>query len=256
MKFPPVILLSAFVAACGGAAGVHGSTTTGMAAPRASASAASASSATPSAPPQPPVPFAEAMSGALPLAVAADERGTIVFVAEGSGQAGSQTFRAGTLVFVRPGTRLALEGTGLGFVYRVQPLGIAFSVYEGPYFAIPPTSRDRLVWAKGKMAATQYFSDPSVYIGALEGSLSVAEHVHETSWELICAARAAGTFTLDGVAGRLTNGGCVSIPAGHKHSWTPDPGTSLWALQVYTPGGPEARFRTLAAQDSATPPMQ
>ena len=263
MKTRIALLLPGLLVSCGGAA------VTAPTAPTApsvvsvvSVAAPPVSSAPPkaqqAAPAQTAPPAAEAKSGSLPLRAAADDRGTIVFLADGNGRVGGggQAFKAGSLIFVRPATPFALEGSGLGFVFRVQPIEIVFQMFAGPYFVLPQGSRERLTWGQGKMAATQYFSDPSVYVGALEGSLPVAEHIHEKSWELICATRAAGTFTLDGVASRLANGGCVSVPPGHKHSWIPDPGTSLVALQVYSPGGPEARFRTLAAQDANPPATQ
>ena len=39
----------------------------------------------------------------------------------------------------------------------------------------------------------------------------------------------------------------VPVPPGVKHSWKPDPGTKLVAVQFYSPPGPEQRFKALAA---------
>lgn len=142
-----------------------------------------------------------------------------------------------------------------GFAFRLpsRPDGKApFEIYDARDAGISVKPGPRLAWAAGKMAATEYFSG-TFYLGKLEGSLPVAEHTHEGSWEIICAVHANGTFTLEAASHRLTDGACVSIPPGHKHSWTPDGGTSLEAIQVYTPAGPEARFRALSAADAAKP---
>ncbi len=112
-----------------------------------------------------------------------------------------------------------------------------------------------LTWAGGKMRAwlmvdrSEAGLDGSTYVGFLEGTAPVAEHVHEGSWEVLCAAAAAGEFTLAGQKARLASKTCVTVPPNTKHSWAPDPGSSLRAVQFYSPAGPEQRFRGLAAAE-------
>lgn len=91
---------------------------------------------------------------------------------------------------------------------------------------------------------------PEVSVGRLEGTAGVGEHVHESSWEILAAVAASGTFTLDGQPQRLAPGEIVRVPPGTKHSWTPDRGSNLVAIQIYTPPGPEQRFKALAAPPS------
>ena len=88
------------------------------------------------------------------------------------------------------------------------------------------------------------------YLGRLDGSAPVAEHVHESSWEVLCAVDAAGTFTLAGREERLAPRQIVVVPPNTKHSWRPDAGSNLVALQMYAPPGPEQRFRKLAADEA------
>jgi mannose-6-phosphate isomerase-like protein (cupin superfamily) len=114
-----------------------------------------------------------------------------------------------------------------------------------------PPSTERLVWAKGAMRAYPEATTRVVYLGRLYGNASVPEHLHAESWELLCGIKASGAYTLDGVAHRLADGECAEIPPGTKHSWTPDPGTNLEAVQIYSPPGPEVRFRKLSAESGA-----
>src|SRR5581483_4269360 len=46
------------------------------------------------------------------------------------------------------------------------------------------------VWANGGMKAFLDVEGPNAYIGRLEGTGAVSEHVHETSWETLCAVEA------------------------------------------------------------------
>ena len=106
-----------------------------------------------------------------------------------------------------------------------------------------------LAWAGGAMHAhldLEKAVSPDVYVGRIEGTAPVAEHDHATSWEVLCAIEASGTFTLDGVPKHIAGPQIIAVPPGRKHSWQPDPGSRLVAVQVYAPPGPEQRFKTLA----------
>lgn len=92
---------------------------------------------------------------------------------------------------------------------------------------------------------------PSFYFGHLSGTATVPEHAHEGTWELLCAVEASGTFTLAGTPSHLGAHTCVTVPPDTKHSWKPDAGSTLTALQMYWPPGPEQRFKKLAADDVA-----
>jgi quercetin dioxygenase-like cupin family protein len=108
-----------------------------------------------------------------------------------------------------------------------------------------------LAWAGGAMHAhldLEKEVSPDVYVGRIEGTAPVAEHDHASSWEVLCAIEASGTFTLDGVARHIAGPQVIAVPPGRKHSWQPDPGSKLVAVQVYAPPGPEQRFKTLAGR--------
>ncbi len=113
-----------------------------------------------------------------------------------------------------------------------------------------------LAWAGGAMHAHMDFEkelSPDVYVGRLEGTAPVAEHDHASSWELLFAIEGSGTFTLDGAPSHLVAPSVVAVPPGRKHSWQPDAGTKLVAVQAYFPPGPEQRFKALAASSGGPP---
>lgn len=115
-----------------------------------------------------------------------------------------------------------------------------------------------LTWANKTMHAHLDVGakvSPELYMGRLEGTAPVAEHDHPTSNEILVAIEASGTFMLDGKESRLGPKQIVFVPKGTKHSWKPDAGSKLVAVQLYDPPGPEQRFIALAAaaQDAGAP---
>ena len=161
-----------------------------------------------------------------------------------------------------PGDVLVTQGTG---GYDVKGDGLLVFAIARPFVCEPnqfttinkhvfrAKAAPEVRWAGGKMLAhldVEKDNAPFAYVGRLEGTAAVAEHAHDASWEVLCAVEASGTFTLDGKAQHLAGKTCVSVPPKAKHSWAPDAGSKLLAVQFYSPGGPEQRFRTLAAQEA------
>jgi len=161
-----------------------------------------------------------------------------------------------------PGDVLVTQGKG---AYDVKGDGLFVFAIARPFVCEPDpfTSINKRVfrakaapevrWAAGKMVAhldVEKDNAPFAYVGRLEGTAAVAEHTHDTSWEVLCAIEASGTFTLDGKPQHLAGKTCVSIPPKTKHAWAPDAGSKLVAVQLYSPAGPEQRFRALAAQEA------
>jgi len=70
---------------------------------------------------------------------------------------------------------------------------------------------------------------------------AIPEHVHDGSTEILYVVSGGGTMIVDGVSLEVTDSSVVQIPAGVKHSFTASAATR--ALQVYTPAGPEQRFK-------------
>ena len=161
-----------------------------------------------------------------------------------------------------PGDVLLLEGEGEVGVIG-SGVAVLAAVRERPCDArterrkkvVRASTAPALSWAGGTMRArldVEKETSPYAYVGRLEGTAPVAEHAHAGTWEVICALEAAGTFTLNGEPRRLSPRSCVSVPPDVRHSWTPDQGTRLVAVQIYDPPGPEQRFKKLA-QDAKEP---
>lgn len=91
-------------------------------------------------------------------------------------------------------------------------------------------------------------------IGRMEGVATVPEHVHENSWEILCAVDAKGTLMLNGAPQTIAPKTCTQVPPNTKHAWTPDAGSKLVAVQLYAPPGPEQRFKAMAADAGAPKP--
>lgn len=126
-------------------------------------------------------------------------------------------------------------------------------------------THETLTWADGAMHARIAFEgprSPRASLGVLIASddAAVAEHAHDRAWEVLAAVSAAGHLhvpaqSVPGVARPLqardrsvTAGSIVYVPAGVRHAWIPDGTHPLIAVQVYSPAGPEQRFRGLAGR--------
>jgi len=74
--------------------------------------------------------------------------------------------------------------------------------------------------------------------------LVFAEHVHEKEDEYLYMATGKGILTIEGKDFVAEAPCALFIPKGSLHMFTLDPeGGSLNAVQFFTPGGPEGRFR-------------
>jgi mannose-6-phosphate isomerase-like protein (cupin superfamily) len=170
----------------------------------------------------------------------------------GTATIGDVHLATGDVLVIRgvPEKNETLSGSGLALIVAAQDSGCVTRTR-----VVRATQARELTFAGGTMHAHLDIDDRDVasfYLGRLSGTASVPEHAHEQSWEVLCAVEASGTLTLDGKESRLGPRTCVSVPPGAKHSWKPDPGSNLVAVQMYSPPGPEQRFKKLAADDGAS----
>jgi quercetin dioxygenase-like cupin family protein len=93
-------------------------------------------------------------------------------------------------------------------------------------FAEPTTIKDKL------LAAT---------ILEMPGSAKVPEHVHAGETELLYVLAGSGTLTVNGVELAVTPTSTIQIPPKTKHAFTAS--ADFRAVQIYTPAGPEQRFK-------------
>lgn len=197
----------------------------------------------------------------------------LVAVVKGKVVAMNETLAAGDVLVVAHGE--SFEATGAGTL-----VWASIAIPDCAVLSRPPPAKAvvrgaaaaKLEWAHGTMAARLDVAPPNapdakgpgkpdagakqvaalspeLYLGRLEGTSPVAEHIHSTQWEILAAFEGSGTFVLDGTEGRLGPRQIVMVPPGAKHAWKPEPGSRLVAVQMYTPPGPEQRFAALAAAE-------
>jgi hypothetical protein len=183
----------------------------------------------------------------------------LVTPVRGAVNAGGLPLAQGDIAAIRGQSVFVVKGEGTVLVAKAR-----LTACEAPPLTTvvkADASRD-LSFMHGTMHARLDLDDrnvaPSFYFGRLSGTAAVPEHAHAGTWELLCAVEAAGTFTLSGTPSRLDAHTCVTVPPDAKHSWQPDAGSTLTALQMYWPPGPEQRFKKLAADDLAggPPPVE
>jgi hypothetical protein len=128
-----------------------------------------------------------------------------------------------------------------------------------------------LTWSGGRASARLGFEgSPGAALSVLSmaGELEVAEHVHESSDEILVSLTGAKWLTRargpgDGEVTQengvlLEPGSTAHVRAGVRHGAVGFSGAGgserFHALQLYAPGGPEQRFKTLATEDARAAP--
>jgi quercetin dioxygenase-like cupin family protein len=81
----------------------------------------------------------------------------------------------------------------------------------------------------------------SASVLALAAGANVPEHVHASETELLYVLEGSGTMTIAGQAVAVTPTSVIQIPPNTKHAFTA--AANVRALQLYTPAGPEQRFK-------------
>lgn len=94
-------------------------------------------------------------------------------------------------------------------------------------------------------ATTLLIEQGPASLGILEADAGavVPPHVHAKETEVLYLLAGGGTMTIGGVAIAVEPTAVIQIPAGVEHSFTATAATR--ALQLYSPPGPEQRFKTM-----------
>ena len=77
----------------------------------------------------------------------------------------------------------------------------------------------------------------------IDAGTVVPVHRHAAETEALYVLEGSGTMTIDGVAIAVEASAVIQIPAGVPHGFTAT--TATRALQLYTPPGPEQRWKTM-----------
>lgn len=197
--------------------------------------------------------FIDLSAGGAPLKFRACEQ-IAVSVARGKASALGETLNVGDVLLAQGAGGFEVKGQGMALVATVRPRvcepNQASSITKQ---VVRATAAPELTWANGTMHAhldVERDRATIAYIGRLEGTSPVAEHSHDTSWEILGVIDAHGICVIDGKSVPVAPRQILAIPPGKKHSWKPDVGTKLVAIQFYSPPGPEQRFKALAGIDA------
>jgi quercetin dioxygenase-like cupin family protein len=89
------------------------------------------------------------------------------------------------------------------------------------------------------------FSDPKFYLGRLTFSpgSGVAEHNHQASLEIVYILAGTGELVLDGKKSTLKAGDVIHVPVGMNHAFRNSGSETVDLIQIYSPPGPEERFK-------------
>jgi peroxiredoxin/mannose-6-phosphate isomerase-like protein (cupin superfamily) len=180
--------------------------------------------------------------------VACEER--IVAVAKGKATAAGESLGAGDVLITQGKGSYDLLGDGLAVFAIARGTVCDPPIAPMTKKVVRGAAAQELSWANGEMHAhldAEGAVSPFAYVGRLDGTAPVAEHMHPGAWEVLAAVEGSGVFTLDGKSYKLQNEQVVVVPPDTKHAYSPSPGSHLRAIQLYSPPGPEQRFRALAA---------
>ncbi len=110
-----------------------------------------------------------------------------------------------------------------------------------------PSRSGPFVHADGRLSVMIYLDGvrDRASLGTLSGDqrLGVPEHVHDGSAEVLWIQNGSGTMRIGNQTRTIRPGTFVYVPPETVHGFVPDGSRPLFAFQVYTPSGPEQRFR-------------
>jgi mannose-6-phosphate isomerase-like protein (cupin superfamily) len=191
------------------------------------------------------------------IALAADEQKTTAtelttwhaFVAPGAGialRAKGGPARV-VLVVVTAGDPVASKGAKKAGPWTMRP---------GPIASVDLATVPDLAWGKGAYHARIGFAaeaSPRASLGILKMSPDgvVPPHEHANEWEHMAILQGAGDF-VQGTGENehtlhATSGVIFSVPPATRHTWRSAGSQEFLGIQLYTPPGPEQRFKKLAA---------
>jgi putative monooxygenase len=164
---------------------------------------------------------------------------------------------AGDMLFVRAGgvRTIGARSSELHAVLVVAPGGREGAA-RGGALPTPPTSDKAqmpVVTLRAKDAKTYgpatIYLDSAVYKDAplsasvlqLAAGAKVPEHLHANETELIYVLEGSGTMTIAGQEVAVTSTSVIQIPPNTRHAFSA--AENVRAVQLYTPGGPEQRFK-------------
>ncbi len=134
---------------------------------------------------------------------------------------------------------------------------LAWKERPAPLAIIDLAAQPDLSWDGGARHARLGFepsTSPRASLGVLllSKDAGVAEHAHDKEWELLAALESEGDFVMrpGGIEMKIPmrDGSITVVPPGVRHAYQPSARKRTLGIQVYTPPGPEQRFKALAGK--------
>lgn len=166
------------------------------------------------------------------------------------GSIGTDQVAAGDMAFVAAGALREIKGNA---VRVTVPGGMEGAARAGALPTPLATGKQAYKVLRAAQAKTygpaQIFLDASIdksapmaaSILSLPAGANVAAHVHAKETEMLYILEGAGTMTIAGQAVAVTPTSVIQIPPNTKHAFAAS--ANVRALQIYTPPGPEQRFK-------------
>jgi mannose-6-phosphate isomerase-like protein (cupin superfamily) len=130
---------------------------------------------------------------------------------------------------------------------------VGWTQRPAPVTSVEIDKQPDLAWGGGAYHARIGFEDGSASLGSLMASKNAAvpQNVHEHEWEILAILSGQGTLVRT-IAGReddtpIAPGTFASIAPGVQHAYRPAGTSPLVAVQLFSPPGPEQRFKKLAS---------
>lgn len=130
---------------------------------------------------------------------------------------------------------------------------VGWTKRPAPITSVELDKQPDLAWGGGAYHARIGFEDGSASLGSLMASKSAAvpQNVHDHEWEILAILSGDGTLART-VGGReddtpIAPGTFASIAPGVPHAYRPAGTSPLVAVQLFSPPGPEQRFKKLAS---------
>lgn len=163
------------------------------------------------------------------------------------GAIGTDQVAAGDMAFVAAGALRELKGNA---VRVTVPGGIEGTARAG---ALPtPLAQGKQTYRVLRAAQAKTYGPAQIFLEgkdvpmaasilSLPSGAKVPEHVHAKETEMLYILEGAGTMTIAGQDVAVTPTSVIQIPPNTKHAFAAS--ANVRALQIYTPPGPEQRFK-------------
>jgi quercetin dioxygenase-like cupin family protein len=147
------------------------------------------------------------------------------------------------VIAIVPGGR---EGSARMGALPTREVGAIKTGIAGPMMLPAATAKSFDLPNRG---VAQIFAEPATIkdktlastILSMPGAAKVPEHVHANETEVLYVLAGTGTMTVNGVDLAVTPTSTIQIPPNTKHAFTAS--SDFRAVQIYTPAGPEQRFK-------------